>query len=196
MAVIKGSAFLWHQVRFMMAVLFMIGKKQEPNTVIQQLFDTKVLTEKPNFDFAEGNNLILSDCGFEGIEWKNSSFYSQLHTYEVIKDMLETASIDQCLLKTLQQHFIQKLVKTSFIEPNCRGEIKIIPGSCISNERPNEKNKWQDVVKSIKVTKKSDRKRDDILSQLKKKYKDHPNRDKLTYMTPIQLAYFDAQNKV
>ena len=76
MAVIKGSAFLWHQVRFMMAVLFMIGKKQEPNTVIQQLFDTKVLTEKPNFDFAEGNNLILSDCGFEGVEWKNSSFYS------------------------------------------------------------------------------------------------------------------------
>lgn len=27
MAIIKGSAFLWHQVRYMMAVLFMIGKK-------------------------------------------------------------------------------------------------------------------------------------------------------------------------
>jgi len=26
MAIIKGSAFLWHQVRCMMAVLFMIGK--------------------------------------------------------------------------------------------------------------------------------------------------------------------------
>lgn len=179
-----------------MAVLFMIGKKQEPQTVIHQLFDTKVLTEKPNYDFAEGNNLILSDCGFEGIEWKNSSFYSQLHTYEVVKDLLETASIDQCLLKVLQQHYIQKLVKTSFVEPNSRGEISIIPESKLSNERPDEKNKWLDVVNSIKVTKKSDRKRDDILSQLKKKYKDHPNKAQLTCMTPIQLAYFEAQNKL
>ena len=34
MAVIKGSAFLWHQVRYMMAVLFMIGKKiEQPNVI-------------------------------------------------------------------------------------------------------------------------------------------------------------------
>jgi hypothetical protein len=83
-------------------------------------------------------------------------------------------------------------VKTSFVEPNSRGEISILPNSRITNDRPDEKNKWLDVVNSIKVTKKSDRKRDDILSQLKKKYTDHPNKAKLTCMTPIQLAYFDA----
>lgn len=76
-------------------------------------------------------------------------------------------------------------MKTSFVEPNSRGEISIIPESNLSNEKPDEKHKWLDVVKSIKVTKKSDRKRDDILSQLKKKYKDHPNKDQLTCMTPI-----------
>ena len=34
MAVIKGSSFIWRQVRCMMAVLFMIGKQQEQETVI------------------------------------------------------------------------------------------------------------------------------------------------------------------
>ena len=30
---IKGSAFLWHQVRFMVAVLFMIGEGHESPSV-------------------------------------------------------------------------------------------------------------------------------------------------------------------
>ena len=71
MALIKGSAFLWHQVRCMMAILFMIGKGVEDKTVIQKLFDVELIKERPNYDIACGKNLILSDCGFEGITWKN-----------------------------------------------------------------------------------------------------------------------------
>lgn len=69
MAVIRGSAFLWHQVRCMMSVLFMIGRNEEPEEVIDVLFDTEILKERPQYDIAEGNNLILSECGYDEIEW-------------------------------------------------------------------------------------------------------------------------------
>ena len=54
MAVIKGSAFLWHQVRCMMAVLFMIGRKQEPREVITKLFDVDKIKDRPNYEIASG----------------------------------------------------------------------------------------------------------------------------------------------
>lgn len=127
MAVIKGSAFLWHQVRCMMSVLFMIGRGEEPVSVIQQLFDTETLKERPNYDFAEGNNLILSDCGFEGIKWKNHNFFSELDTYNTVKEQLMTASIDQCLLSVLHKYYFDSLVKTSFIEHESKGIVTILP---------------------------------------------------------------------
>ena len=69
MAVIRGSAFLWHQVRCMMTVLFLIGNREEPIEIIDDLLDPNLLSNRPNFDFAEGINLILSECGFKDIVW-------------------------------------------------------------------------------------------------------------------------------
>jgi len=46
-AVIKGSAFLWHQVRCMMAVLFYIGRGKEEIGLIDTLFDIERLKERP-----------------------------------------------------------------------------------------------------------------------------------------------------
>jgi tRNA pseudouridine38/39 synthase len=45
--VIKGTAFLWHQVRLMMSVLFMIGKGEETPEIIDQLFDVDRLVSRP-----------------------------------------------------------------------------------------------------------------------------------------------------
>jgi tRNA pseudouridine38/39 synthase len=84
MAVIKGSAFLWHQVRCMMAILFMIGKKKEPVDIITQLLDVERVKERPNYKIAPGDNLILSECGFEGLNWQNSNFYADLENYTTI----------------------------------------------------------------------------------------------------------------
>lgn len=43
MCVIRGSAFLWHQVRCMMAVLFIIGRGLDDDSVIDLLFDIEKL---------------------------------------------------------------------------------------------------------------------------------------------------------
>lgn len=70
MCVIRGSAFLWHQVRCMMAVLFIIGRGEDDETVIDLLFDIeKFSDQRPNYDIAAENGLILSDCGFDDLEW-------------------------------------------------------------------------------------------------------------------------------
>ena len=61
---IVGQAFLWHQIRCIMSLLFMIGRKLEPPTVIQQLFDIEANPAKPAYEMASDTALVLHDCKF------------------------------------------------------------------------------------------------------------------------------------
>ncbi|OIW06576.1 hypothetical protein TanjilG_03970 [Lupinus angustifolius] len=84
---IRGSAFLWHQVRCMVAVLFMVGKGLEsPNVgqveatltkcmcsvfakVIDMLLDTNRIPRKPQYIMASEVPLVLQSCEFEDIKF-------------------------------------------------------------------------------------------------------------------------------
>ena len=105
MAVIKGSAFLYHQVRCMMSILFLIGNKTEPPETIAKLLDVDKIKEKPNYEIADGENLILSDCGYEGIEWKNCSFYSEWETYNLFQNQFNQALMETNVLQVLMMHY-------------------------------------------------------------------------------------------
>ena len=166
MAVIKGSAFLWHQVRCMMAILFMIGKKKEPVDIITQLLDVERVKERPNYKIAPGDNLILSECGFEGLNWQNSNFYADLENYTTIQQLYQTATIDQSLFSVLQQYFYDQLVKTSSITSECKNMVSIVQNNKynIDESKPDEYHPWLNVVNSIKITKRSDKKRDNIVN--------------------------------
>ena len=84
MCVIRGSAFLWHQVRCMMAVLFIIGRGEDDDSVIDLLFDIEKLPDqRPNYDIASEAGLILSDCGFDDLEWVTSNLAGDVETYRV-----------------------------------------------------------------------------------------------------------------
>ena len=65
--VIKGSAFLWHQVRMMMAVLFLVAKGAEKPVIVDLLLDINSVEKKPLIHMAPPENLLLSDCGFEDV---------------------------------------------------------------------------------------------------------------------------------
>ncbi|KAK3812320.1 MAG: pseudouridine synthase [Benniella sp.] len=67
---LRGTAFLWHQVRCMMAVLFAIGNGLEEPEVIPQMMDLKLCPAKPNYDMASELPLVLYDCHFENVEWQ------------------------------------------------------------------------------------------------------------------------------
>ncbi|MCJ1432367.1 hypothetical protein MMC27_001723 [Xylographa pallens] len=64
MFVLHGSAFLWHQVRHMIAVLFLVGQGLESSEVVSQLLDTKATPQKPIYEMAEDAPLVLWDCIF------------------------------------------------------------------------------------------------------------------------------------
>ncbi|XP_021596339.1 tRNA pseudouridine(38/39) synthase isoform X2 [Manihot esculenta] len=70
---IKGSAFLWHQVRCMVAVLFLIGQGLESPDVIDVLLDIDRTTRKPQYPMAPEIPLVLHSCEFGGLKFTCSA---------------------------------------------------------------------------------------------------------------------------
>nr|XP_060643156.1 tRNA pseudouridine(38/39) synthase [Anolis sagrei ordinatus] len=66
---VTGQAFLYHQVRCMMAILFLIGQKMEKPEIIDELFDIEKNPRKPQYSMAVEFPLVLYDCDFENIQW-------------------------------------------------------------------------------------------------------------------------------
>lgn len=61
---VHGSAFLWHQVRHMVAVLFLIGQRLEPPSIIDELLDIEKNGCRPTYEMASDGPLVLWDCTF------------------------------------------------------------------------------------------------------------------------------------
>ncbi|XP_026666419.1 tRNA pseudouridine(38/39) synthase isoform X2 [Phoenix dactylifera] len=75
---IRGSAFLWHQVRCMVAVLFMIGQGLESPNIVDVLLDTDNTWRKPQYNMAPELPLILHFCKFESVNFICSSDASRV----------------------------------------------------------------------------------------------------------------------
>ncbi|KAJ1805091.1 pseudouridine synthase deg1, partial [Coemansia sp. RSA 2598] len=62
---LRGTAFLWHQVRCMMAILFLVGQHLESPDIVDRLVDVATLTGKPEYEMASDAPLVLADCAFD-----------------------------------------------------------------------------------------------------------------------------------
>uniref|UniRef100_A0A3P8VDN0 Pseudouridylate synthase 3 n=1 Tax=Cynoglossus semilaevis TaxID=244447 RepID=A0A3P8VDN0_CYNSE len=125
---IKGLAFLYHQVRCMMAVLLLIGQKLESPEIIDQLLDVQTNPRKPQYSMAVDFPLILYDCHFDGLTWKQ-----------------EPEEVNYILV-TLQQHWTQSAVKSHLLlgmitaleakGATSTGQCLLVEGSRCKNYRP------------------------------------------------------------
>ncbi|KAJ9261456.1 hypothetical protein DTO212C5_8324 [Paecilomyces variotii] len=61
---LHGSAFLWHQVRHMVAILFLVGQGLESPSIVPELLDIAKNPRKPAYDMASDAPLVLWDCIF------------------------------------------------------------------------------------------------------------------------------------
>ena len=61
---LHGSAFLWHQVRHMMAILFLIGQGLEAPSLVAEMLDVRKTPQKPMYEMASDAPLVLWDCIF------------------------------------------------------------------------------------------------------------------------------------
>jgi tRNA pseudouridine38/39 synthase len=61
---LHGSAFLWHQVRHMVAILFLVGQGLESPSIVAELLDIAKNPRKPTYEMASDAPLVLWDCIF------------------------------------------------------------------------------------------------------------------------------------
>lgn len=66
---VVGKAFLWHQIRCIVAVLFRIGEGLEKPSVIQELLDIDKNPCRPQYSMASEVPLNLFDCQYDGVDW-------------------------------------------------------------------------------------------------------------------------------
>ncbi|OUS48934.1 Exopolyphosphatase [Ostreococcus tauri] len=62
---VRGTAFLWHQVRNMASVLFMVGLGHEPPSVVERLLDLERTPRKPQYPMAPEESLLLWRSGYD-----------------------------------------------------------------------------------------------------------------------------------
>ncbi|KAF2832385.1 pseudouridine synthase [Ophiobolus disseminans] len=78
---LHGSAFLWHQVRSIVALLFLIGQRLESPSLIPQLLDIASNPTRPKYEMASDAPLVLWDCVFPH-EHEVQSAEDRQHGYE------------------------------------------------------------------------------------------------------------------
>lgn len=93
---IKGYAFLWHQVRCMVAVLFLIGKGLESPDVVTTLLDIERTPRKPSYEMASELPLVLFRCSFPRLIW-----YMNPDSVERVRE---------CYQSEMERNFIQTAI--------------------------------------------------------------------------------------
>jgi len=105
---IRGTAFLYHQIRCTMSILFMVGQHHEDPLIVKTLFDVKSLPRKPQYHIASGLPLVLHNVGYcsERVKWQ----YDIDTRNKAIKHFMELwvgqfslqAAVTHCIIKQLQ----------------------------------------------------------------------------------------------
>eukprot|EP00743_Colponemidia_sp_Colp-15_P008416 GILK01009144.1.p1 GENE.GILK01009144.1~~GILK01009144.1.p1 ORF type:complete len:539 (+),score=101.48 GILK01009144.1:40-1617(+) len=102
--VIHGFSFLWHQVRCMAAVLFMIGRHQEPPEIIDQLLDVDSNPRKPAYEMASHLPLLLYDCLFEDVKFRHAPA-THHRSYHHLESQWANAAIEASIYLTMLKYF-------------------------------------------------------------------------------------------
>lgn len=85
--IIVGQAFLYHQIRCIMTILFLVGSKKEPPSIVRDLLDLKTFSAKPNFNRASALPLCLFDCKYRPEDLPLGWNYSRDAIENLIKHM-------------------------------------------------------------------------------------------------------------
>ncbi|KAG0681226.1 hypothetical protein C6P42_004310 [Pichia californica] len=159
---LKGTAFLWHQVRCMIAVLLTVAQKHEDPIIVKELLDVNIYPAKPTFKMAHDVPLVLYDCGFNEnmVQWTSGPERS-FHVNKVVDGLWNDYKI-----KSVVTDFMKHFTKDDTIEKS--GKIYVNLGDGIGQSMNSVQVASTYVVKSVstlmvhvpeKQKKKIDRKR-------------------------------------
>lgn len=93
---VRGSAFLWHQIRHMVAILFLVGQGHEKPEIVTDLLDVAKYPRRPGYTMADEVPLVLWDCIFPDLSKSDEAPLSASNkhkdTMEWIYTGVETSS--------------------------------------------------------------------------------------------------------
>ena len=123
-----GSAFLYHQVRHIMAVLFLVGSGLEPPSVVTELMNVEegieplrpedtgkyaIVDRKPEYQMADALPLMLWACGYDESElsWRTSGRSDDTDGNGDLYNQLENIHSRSRVFSALDQHFLKAVEK-------------------------------------------------------------------------------------
>lgn len=109
---IKGSAFLWHMIRCIVAILMLVGQRREEPEIIKELLDVNVNNKKPQYSLASEIPLNLFLCNFRDDEADPNEVarnVEMLNKWIFDEEALREVIID------LQEHWCDQAVKSTMI---------------------------------------------------------------------------------
>ncbi|GKY95339.1 hypothetical protein MPSEU_000495700 [Mayamaea pseudoterrestris] len=65
---IHGQAFLWHQIRCIAEILFLVGREKESPSIVLDLLNINKHPRKPSYPLADERPLVLHDCGYKKLQ--------------------------------------------------------------------------------------------------------------------------------
>ncbi|XP_011365403.1 tRNA pseudouridine(38/39) synthase [Pteropus vampyrus] len=127
---VTGQAFLYHQVRCMMAILFLIGQGMEKPEIIDELLNVEKNPQKPQYSMAVEFPLVLYDCKFENIKW---IYDREVHEFNVTH---------------LQQQWANQAVKTHMLYSMLQG-LDSVAVPCGTGPKTDGVIEWRNVKPSV-----------------------------------------------
>ena len=97
--VIKGKAFLWHQIRCIVAVLFRVASRKETPEVVKELLDVEQHPKRPQYLMASEVPLNLFHCEYDsGLDWNYNSDAIQV-TVKQLQELWTENAVKAAMLK-------------------------------------------------------------------------------------------------
>lgn len=120
---VRGKAFLWHQVRNMMSLLFMVGEGHEQPDIITTMLTPSLHSKggKPNYLMAPDSPLVLIECGYQGLDWRLTdidSQHSDKRTLDILQEQWTVTALKLKQLESLRDEFKMLGADSTLVVPS------------------------------------------------------------------------------
>ena len=107
--VIKGKAFLWHQIRCIVAILFRVASKKESPEIVKELLDIESHPRRPQYLMASEVPLNLFQCQYEPeLSWQYDS-EAIIVTMKQLQDLWTETSVKATMIRSALNEIEGKL---------------------------------------------------------------------------------------
>ncbi|KAL4221474.1 tRNA pseudouridine synthase 3 [Mactra antiquata] len=109
---VVGTAFLYHQIRYIVSVLFYVGKGLEQPEIVDELLNVEKNPRKPQYILAADFPLCLFDAEFEDdLEWIYEADWHE-HNIKTLQRLWAEHSIKAHMLKKMLESLDKAKVET------------------------------------------------------------------------------------